>query len=149
MVDSGFWNRAEVEYTFLIERYPTSDEAMAAYLHVADYHRDNNHPALAEKWLEDAEQHFDRMIVRGTGSTLEAKALIFKADLYERKGQPEKSAAVLIELFEKYPRSESGRRAMLGAVRIHRDRLDDRVKADSLIQVLRTSLSELATEFEI
>jgi len=145
----GKWSRAEVEYGFLIERYATSDEALASFLHIADHYRYKNRPTLVEKWLNDAEQHYDQMEVRGAGSQLGAKALIFKADLYERREQPEKSARVLMELFDRYPQTEPGRRGLLSAARIFRDRLGDQATADSLVQVLRMSLIQPVGKFEI
>ena len=145
----GNWNRAEVEYGFLIEQYATSDEALASFLHIADYYRAKNRPTLVDKWLNDAEQHYEQMEIRGAGSQLGAKALIFKADLYERKEQPEKSARVLMELFDRYPQTEPGRRGLLSAARIFRDRLGDQATADSLVQVLKTSLTQPIGKFEI
>ena len=144
----GKWNRAEVEYNLLIEKHPGSDEAMSTYLHIADYYRENDRAAEADRWYRKAEEHYDRMSVRGAGTLLEAKALIFKADLYQRRGDLEETAAILLGLFSKYPQSEPGRRAMAQAIDIYRQDLGKNARADSLTEVFKAALSQVEEPYE-
>ncbi|MDH4156594.1 MAG: tetratricopeptide repeat protein [candidate division Zixibacteria bacterium] len=145
----GKWNRAEAEYDLLIEKHPGSDEAMSTYLHIADYYKKNNRMAEADRWYRKAEEYYDRMSVRGAGTLLEAKALIFKADLYQRREDPEKTAAILLDLFNRYPQSEPGRRAMAQAIDIYRQDLGQAARADSLTEVFKAALSQVDETFEI
>jgi len=145
----GNWNRAMVEYALLIEKYPESDEAMSIHLYIADYYKEKGRLEEAEQWYEKAEEFYDHMMVRGAGTLLEAKAMVFKADLYQRTDKPEKTAGTLVDLFDKYPNSESGRRAVIKAARIYRDKLNNKPKADSLIDVLKVTLSKESEGFKI
>jgi tetratricopeptide (TPR) repeat protein len=147
--EEGNWSRAEAEYSLLIEKYPGSDEAMGAHLHIADYYEKQGRKEEAQRWFKLSEEYFDRMSVRGSGSPLEAKALIFKADLFRRRGDLRKVADVLLDLFNKYPQSEPGRRAIAQASLIYRRELGDAARADSLLQVLKASLSEVDQRNEI
>ncbi|HWR83782.1 MAG TPA: tetratricopeptide repeat protein [Candidatus Deferrimicrobium sp.] len=143
----GNWNRAEIEYTFLIQHYRGSDEAMSTYLYVANLLDKQGRAPEAARWYREAEQYFDEAAAQGAGTIGEAKALAFKADLYYQKKEWPKAAEILLTLFEKCPQSDPGRRALLKASAIYRNILKEPARADSLIEVLKASFSEVAEEW--
>lgn len=145
----GNWDRALSEYTLLIDKYALTDEAMSTHLHIAQHYRDNNQKALADNWFKRAEEYFDNAITRQAGSLVEAKALIFKADMYVRLNQLQPAADMLVELFRKYPNTDQGKRAMIQAIGIYRDDLKQTDVADSLIEDLKASLAEPERDFEL
>ena len=142
------WPRAEAEYTYLIENYRGSDEAMSTYLHIADLFEEQGRKREAARWYAEAEQYFDEVAALGAGTVAEAKALAYKADLYRQKRDWNHSARILLELFDKYPQSEPGHRALLKASAIYRKELGDKTTADSLIAVLRATVTEVEPEQE-
>lgn len=139
----GNWSRAEIEYAFLIENYPGSDEAMSTYLYIADRFEKQGRRQESERWYREAEQYFDELAAVGAETGAEAKALTYKADLYRQKNDWNRSAETLLELHDKYPHSEPGRRALLRASAIYRKKLDDVAAADSLIAVLKASVADM------
>lgn len=145
----GKWNRAEIEYKLLIEKYPGSEKAMATYLHIADYLADAGRDRESDYWLDQAAKNYDQLISRGAGGPVEAKAMIFKADLLIRRAQPAEASELLVELFEKFPDSDPGRRAMLQAVRICREDLGDDDRAESLLQTLRAAMTSAGQGYKI
>ena len=54
----------------------------------------------------------------------------------------------MLEIFDKYSQSEPGRKAILKASAIYRDKLNNAEKADSLINVFKASISDLMEEVE-
>lgn len=137
------WSRAEVEYTYLIDRYSASQEAMAAYLYLIQKNRELDRPQVAEEWVERAAQAYRQLAVRGAGGPIEARALFFQARLQESEGQLEAAAASLEELFSKFPNTEAGRQALLRSAAIYGQRLGRPEVADSLINRLRASLTQI------
>ena len=145
----GKWNRAETEYKYLIEKYRGSDEAMSTYMYLADRFREQGRAEQANRWYRLAEEHYDQMAVRGSGSMMEAQALVYKADLYNRREKPAQSAEILVSIFEKFPNTDAGRQALLKASAIYRTRLGDTEKADQLLEQLRTALVQIENDWEI
>jgi len=139
----GNWGRAETEYRFLIDNYPSSSETMSTYLHLAEYFAKTGRTKESDTWYDRAEQHFDDILVKWRDTPREATALTFKAELYRQKGDLEASAEFLIRVFEEFPGTATGQRSLLTAARIYAEELDNRVKADSLVEVLRKSLIEV------
>lgn len=144
----GNWSRAEVEYNYLIENYRGSDEAMSTFMYIADLFEKQGRKRESERWFKEAEQHFDEMAAIGTGTVVEAKALAYKADLYQQKNDWNRSAEILLSLFDKYPDSEVGRQALLKASAIYRKKLHDRAAADSLIEVLKATGTQIEQGWE-
>ncbi|MFH1374641.1 MAG: tetratricopeptide repeat protein [bacterium] len=139
----GNFNRAELEYLFLIESFRGTDEAMAAYLHLADHYDKQNRMTEAARWYRQAEQNFDEVATMAAGTATGAGALSYKADLYLKRRDWRRSAEILLDLFGRYPHTEAGRRALHKAANIYRRKLDNRVAADSLIKVLKTGMAEI------
>jgi tetratricopeptide (TPR) repeat protein len=139
----GNWNRAEAEYNLLVEKYRSSDEALATFLYLADYYEKDGRETEARRWYGQAEQTYDQLATRAAGTILEAKALIFKADLYRQQKQWQNSADVLVSVFEKFPNSQAGQKAALSAVSIYDKRLNNSSIADSLRASLKRSLSDI------
>lgn len=142
----GKWNRAEVEYNLLIEKYKTSDEALATFLYVADYFVKMGRKSESERWFLEAEQAYSQLGELGTGTGLEAKAMLFMADLYRQKKEWEKSAQTLVQLFEKFPATRPGRRGLTIAISIYTNELNDKHMADSLQGLLNLSMARIKAE---
>jgi tetratricopeptide (TPR) repeat protein len=139
----GNVSRAEVEYNLLVEKYRSSDEALATFLYLADYYEENGRETEAQRWYDQAEQTYDQLAARAAGTALEAKALIFKADLYRQKKQWQSSADVLISVFEKFPNTSAGQKAALSAISMYDKRLNNKSIADSLRALLKSSLADI------
>ena len=139
----GNWSRAEVEYNLLVEKYRSSDEALATFLYLADYYEESVRESEAKRWYDDAEQTYNQLATRAAGTALEAKALIFKADLYRQRQQWQNSADVLVSIFEKFPESQTGQKAVLSAISIYDKRLNDKNIADSLRALLKSSMADI------
>ncbi len=144
----GNWPRAEQEYNLLIEKYRGSDEAMMAHLNAIDYLKNHNRRAEADLWYEKAEKYFNELILREMGTPREARALFYKADLRRRNDEFNGAAEILVSLFQKFPESEPGRRAMIGAASLYRDKLNNPQKADSLIEVLKQHLANVTAQLQ-
>ncbi|MFH2048228.1 MAG: tetratricopeptide repeat protein, partial [bacterium] len=140
------WKRAEVEYNYLIENYRGSDEAMASFLYVAKYLKDAGRVDESKRWYEDAEKYYNQIAASGEGTLNEAMAKVYLADLFQNQEKWDKSAEILIQIFDKYPQSEPGRKAILKASAIYRSKLNSEVKADSLIEVFKASIADIQEE---
>ena len=135
----GNWERAESEYKFVIEQYDGTDEAMSTHLYLAKHFAETGHAAEAKHWYDRAEKYFDQVAARNPGTEREAKALMFKAEMYRQLKQWDKAAATLSQIYTKYPESDFGRNALLTAATLYRARLDKPAVADSLIGVFKRS----------
>lgn len=139
----GKWNRAEIEYNLLIEKYRTSDEALATFLYVADYFVKKGRKSESDRWYLEAEKAYSQLSVLGTGTGLEAKALLFMADLFRQKKEWQKAAETLVDLFEKFPTSQPGRSGLRMAVSIYTNQLNNKAIADSLQARLNLSMARI------
>lgn len=144
----GNWSRAETEYTFLIENYWGSDEAMSTYLYIADFFEKQGRKRESARWYRQAERYFEEAAAIGAGTVTEAKALSHMADLYRQKNDWSRSVEILLGLFDKYPQSELGQQALLKASAIYRKKLDNRIAADSLLAVLKVNITEIEQGWE-
>jgi tetratricopeptide (TPR) repeat protein len=131
------WNRAETEYRFLIDHYPTSEEALSTYLYLAQKATDGGRSLEADQWYERAEKTYSSLVAKNPGSTLEAMALYFKADMHRQKKNWPAAAEALVSVFSRFPLTEPGQRAAVMAAEVYRDKLNDNRKADSLIIALQ------------
>jgi len=138
----GKWSRAETEYKFLIEFYRGSDEAMATFLYLADHYERIGRPDAAAQWLAEAGQYYEKLAARGSGTITEARALIFQADLAFRKNDLRKAGLKLEALYNNFPDTHQGKQALLKAAALYRNQLADTAKADSLISILRTAMTQ-------
>ena len=136
----GNWSRAESEYTYLTESYEGADEAMAALIHLGDTMAVMGRTADSERWYDEAERYFDRVKARWAGTQGEARALMFKAELYLHRQQWKNAAQSLEQIFSRFPNSGQGREAMIKAARLYADVLQNKPKADSLIERLKATL---------
>ncbi len=136
----GNWERAESEYSLLIEKYRGSDEAMMALLYMIDYLREIGRTTESNRWFQEAEKHYTEVAFRRAGTLAEAKAMFYRAELRRRNEEYQRSADILLELFNKFPESEPGRQALLAAANLYRDELKDRATGDSLINVWKRYL---------
>ena len=142
------WSRAEVEYNYLIENYRGSEEAMDAFLYVADKFKKDGRTAEAERWYEDAESYYKQMATAGAGGPLEGKAMLYQAELARIRGDLTGAAETLTKLFDIFPDTEPGRRALVKASLIYRRDLGQPDVADSLIDILRAAVADLLPETE-
>ncbi len=142
----GKWNLAQTEYNLLIEKYRYSDEAMQTYLYLVKYYRDLGRNAEADKWFADAEKYFDEFAAGSVGRVDEARALLYKADLYRLNQNWQKTADMLQSVFVKFPQTDQGLTALAGASDIYRTQLNNPAKADSLMSVLQSSLAKIGQD---
>jgi len=141
--EEGNWDRAETEYKFLIENYAGTSEAMSTYLYLARYFEEQGREREMAFWYSRAETHFDEISARFQGTPRDAAARSYKAELYKQKEDWNRAASILSDLFDAFPTTPVGQRAMISASRIYADKLDNRAVADSLIGVLRNRLTEV------
>ena len=97
--------------------------------------------AERERWINNAQKAFDDLIEKYPSTIIEAKALIFKADLYKQLKEWQNSIAIMLEIFEKFPGSRYSNKAILTAATIYEDELNDKIKADELREKLKKSLA--------
>ena len=144
----GNWSRAEVEYRFLIENYRGSDEAMSALLYVAKYLEEEGRTQESKHWYQEAEKYYKEIAATGSGTIKEAKALAYQAELFGKQENWSGAAQQLTHLFERFPETEPGHRALLRASDIYKNKLGDTATADSLVEIFRTSISEITNTQE-
>jgi len=142
----GKWNLAQNEYDLLIEKYRYSEEAMQTYLYLVKYFRDHGRTSEADKWHRDAEQYFSALESSGAGRQDEARALLYKADLYRLDKNWTKTAQTLQTVFNKFPRTSQGSSALAEASEIYRTQLNNPQKADSLRAILQSSLTTISED---
>lgn len=144
----GRWRSAEQEYSLLIEKYHGSTPAMAALLYLVDHFKEEGREQESNQWYDYAVEYFDGIIAEQSGSALEARALLYKADLYHRQGDWAGAADILLSIFDRFPDSEPGRQAALKASSIYRDKLNNAQAADSLLEMLKAHLARMGQETE-
>ena len=97
----------------------------------------------ARVWYGKAEKHYDEMATRGNGTLMEARALFYKAELKRRQGDHGAAAEILLALFEKFPDTEPGQKALLAAAKLYRENLRDAARADSLLNIRKLYVPNL------
>ncbi len=139
----GKWNRAEIEFRFLIENFGESDEALMSFAYIADRLTEMGRTTEAQRWLNDGIEHYNSLASTSPGTLTEAKALAFHAGLLQHEKKWKEAAEMYSLLFTKFPSTEPGQKAMAKAARIYAVNLKDTATSDSLLQVLRASLTNL------
>lgn len=137
----GNWERAETEYRFLIENYAGTEQAMSAYLYLGEQLNQRGRAVEAKQWMERADTYFADIASRYPGSQAEARALTYRAELLRRNEQWPEASEMLLQIFEKFPDTQIGQRAALAAAGITREKLNDPVAADSLVQALKKTMT--------
>jgi len=140
--EEGNWNRAIMEFNYLVEHYRGSEIAMSTFLHIADKLKGQGRMADFDRWRQNGLQYYDELAVEGEGTIVEASAMSHKASMLERIDDWTGSADLLMTLYNKYPNSDPGREALLRAVTLNASQLGRRLVADSLLNILRSSLAE-------
>lgn len=143
----GNWSRAETEYKFLIENYPGTREAMSTHLYLARKLDELGRKGEASRWREKAENYFNEIASQNRGTLKEATALSYRAEMFRQDGNWLSTAVTMTEIFDKFPQTEIGQRAVLTAAEIYRQKLNNPVKADSLIAQFRQSLTKTEEEW--
>ncbi|MGD8922259.1 MAG: tetratricopeptide repeat protein [Candidatus Zixiibacteriota bacterium] len=138
----GNWQRAETEYKYLIEQYDGSVQAMSTHLYLARKLEEMGRADESKLWYQRAEDYFDEVASRGSGTELEGKALMFKAELYRELKQWPQAAETLTEIYTKFPRTDVGRKAIVTAAQVYRDRLKQPATADSLIAAAKAAITK-------
>jgi tetratricopeptide (TPR) repeat protein len=138
----GNWQRAETEYKYLIEQYDGSVQAMSTHLYLARKLKEMGRADESKLWYQRAEDYFDEVASRGSGTELEGKALMFKAELYRELKQWPQAAETLTEIYTKFPRTDVGRKAIVTAAQVYRDRLKQPATADSLIAAAKAAITK-------
>jgi tetratricopeptide (TPR) repeat protein len=136
----GDWPRAEMAFMQLADNYPTTEDAFNAYLFVAEHYGETNNKNLAEVWYNRADEFYDKMARGYPGTTIEASAMSFKAEIARRRQNWEQAVDILVKLYDKFPNTEVGYKALLNAAAVYRHRLNNEQKAEELIDILRNRL---------
>ncbi len=135
------WDRAETEYKFLINNFPTSEQSLSTYLFLVDKYREQERVIEAERMEQRAETQYRELASTVPGTRAEAAALSFLAELARRRSDWPLAVDLLEEVFEKFPTNEFGFRAAVTAAVIYRDNLDDSTAADAIIRELKKKLT--------
>lgn len=139
----GNWERAESEYRFLIENYPSSPEAMQALLALAREYADRGLTRESDNWYNRAERHFQEQAARSSGTPDEIRPLMFMAELYRQKENWKAAVSTLTQIFQRFPRTDGGRESAILAATVMRERLADSAGATGLLEQLRRTLTEV------
>ncbi|MBU0983619.1 MAG: tetratricopeptide repeat protein [candidate division Zixibacteria bacterium] len=135
------WDRAETEYRFLLEKYPSSEQAMATFVYLTDQYARQGRTLESERMEHRAETELDRIAMNRSGTTDAALALSYKAELYRRREDWPTTVGILVRLFEEFPKTSIGQQAVITASVIQRDKLNNGAAADSLMVELRKALT--------
>ncbi|MBN2227108.1 MAG: tetratricopeptide repeat protein [candidate division Zixibacteria bacterium] len=136
----GDWERAETEYLRLIDQYATSEDAFNAYLVVAEHYEKTGNDKLTDLWYNRANDFYTRMASTYAGTSVEPSAIAFTADVARRRGQWQQAADILVGLYERFPETEIGRKAIINAAGVYTQKLNNKSRGDSLLQILQNSL---------
>ena len=136
----GDWNRAEDEYKWLIDNYSVSEPAFDAHLTIADHYKMLGNKGLSDSWYRRADEFYTTMAARYSKTSVEASALSYLAESARRRDNWEKAAGYLEELHNRFPTTEHGRRGIISAAAIYREKLNNSARADSLIDLLKREL---------
>ncbi|UCD93764.1 MAG: tetratricopeptide repeat protein, partial [Candidatus Zixiibacteriota bacterium] len=136
----GNWNRAENEFKWLIDNYSATEAAFDAHLTIADHYKKQGNKELTDTWFSKAEEFYYAMANRYAGSNMEASAISYLAEVSRRREKWDQAAKYLENLYERFPTTEVGRKAIINAASIYREKLKNRAKADSLLNQLRSEL---------
>lgn len=136
----GNWGRAETEYRFLIENYAGTEEAMQAYLYLGEQFAKQGRTTEGERWMQKADAYYQQAADRSAGTTVEARALSYKAEMLRRRGDWFGAANALTSIFAKFPDTQIGQNAAMIAVGLYREKLGNPTTADSLVTAVRTHL---------
>ncbi len=132
------WNRAEDEYQWLITNFPNTEMAFEAYLTIAGHYENLKNSQLTDLWYSKANEFYKKMQTEQRGTSIEASAISYQAEVARRRGEWENAAKLLEELFRRFPDQEVGIRALKSAIDIYRGKLNNPAKADSLQSLART-----------
>jgi len=135
------WGRAETEYKFLINNFPTSEQSLSTYLFLVDKYREQERVIEAERMEQRAEAQYRDLATTMPGTRVEAAALSYLAELARRRSDWPRAIEILGEVFDKFPANEFGFRAAITASIIYRENLGDIAAADSLILELKKKLT--------
>jgi len=139
----GDWHRAENEYKWLIDNYSVTEPAFDAYLTLAEHYKELNNNELAKSWYRRADEFYNTLATRYSGTVVEASAISYLAESARRRENWDQAAQYLEELFNRFPKSEHGRRALINAASIYREKYNNEARADSLINLLKRELIPL------
>ncbi|PKK83441.1 MAG: hypothetical protein CVT49_08455 [candidate division Zixibacteria bacterium HGW-Zixibacteria-1] len=139
----GEWNRAENEYKWLIDNYSVTEPAFDAHLTIAEHYKKLNNIELSDSWFKRADEFYNSMASRYSGSVVEASAISYLAESARRREKWELAARYLEELYKRFPSTDHGRRALISAADVYREKLNNGIRADSLVDLLKRELIPL------
>ena len=142
------WDRAETEYKYLVERFGDSREGLATAIYLAQQLTQKGRESEAKDWYTEAEHQITLLASRGAGTTREALALTYKADLYRAQDRWSDAAQTLTTAYDKFPTEKIGRDCLLAAVEIYRGKLKQPQTADSLMIILKKNLPVKVPDWE-
>ncbi|MBD3170310.1 MAG: tetratricopeptide repeat protein [candidate division Zixibacteria bacterium] len=123
------WDRALVEFNYIVANYTESPEALEAPLYIAQHYQKTGDKGAARQAFREAVSEYRRIISRFGSSPIstQASANIAKAYIMQEKWQDAVDA--LLETARRYPNTTIGRDAMLTAADISEKNLRDREAA--------------------
>jgi tetratricopeptide (TPR) repeat protein len=136
----GNWGRAENEFRWLIDNYAATEAAFDAYLKIADHYKNEKNKDLTKIWYQRAENFYAKMARQYSGTSIEASSISYLAEISKRRGKWDKTAKYLESIFNSFPKSNIGQRSLTNAAAIYREKLNNSIKADSLISRLKMEL---------
>ncbi|MFH2036228.1 MAG: tetratricopeptide repeat protein [Candidatus Zixiibacteriota bacterium] len=138
--DQGQWSRAESEFQFLIDNYPASEAAFDAFITIADHYQTDKNKAMAERWRRRAEEFYLNIGSRYAGTSIEASSLSYMAEIARLENRWLDAVKYLENIFNKFPQSDIGRKSIITAAGIYKERLNNENKANSLLNRLKAEL---------
>jgi tetratricopeptide (TPR) repeat protein len=136
----GNWARAENEFLWLITNFPLTEESFDAYFRIADHYKEKGNSRLEQSWLARASEFYNEMAARYSGTIIEASAMTFLAEIARRNNQWSQAAELLEDAFNKYPKHISGRRSLITAAAVYREKLNNTERADSLLKLINIDI---------
>jgi len=142
--EEGNWEMAESEFRWLISNYSGTEDAFNAHLMIIDHYKKVNEKRQVEAWNRRAEEFYERMSRQHYGTSIEASALSYSAEIARREEKWEKAADLLTQLYKRFSQTETGRSALIKAATIYREKLNQPEVADELMNRLKAELSPLS-----
>ncbi|MFH1686750.1 MAG: tetratricopeptide repeat protein [bacterium] len=142
--DQNNWSRAESEYRFLIERFYDSEQALSAYLYLADHYTAVGLSRETDRWLAEAETVYRELA--GSGSPrVQARGRYYSARLTAYQGDLQAAIDQLTALFRDLPWTDSARNGLVWAIDTYRTELGLPAQADSLAAAMKSTLTRVET----
>ncbi len=134
----GNWDRAETELQWLIDHYSTTEPAFDAFLIIAEHYKTVGNKEIMNSWFRRGENFYFQMAARYKNTNVEASAMSYTAEIARREGNWQKAVKQLEQLYNRFPLTDVGKKSLVTAASVYREKLNNPEKADSLLERFRT-----------